>query len=58
MIEPDSVTRLTDVAQAAGVSVATASRALSGRGSVATITRERVQRVAAELDFQPSAAGQ
>ncbi len=58
MIEPESVTRLTDVAQAAGVSVATASRALSGRGSVATITRERVQRVAAELDFQPSAAGQ
>jgi LacI family transcriptional regulator len=51
-------TRLTEVAQAAGVSVATASRALSGRGSVATTTRDRVRRVAAELDFHPSAAGQ
>jgi LacI family transcriptional regulator len=50
--------RLTDVAQAAGVSVATASRALSGRGSVAIETRDRVRRVAADLDFQPSAAGQ
>ena len=51
-------TRLTDVATAAGVSVATASRALSGRGSVAGETRDRVRRVAAALDFQPSAAGQ
>jgi len=50
--------RLTDVAQAAGVSVATASRALSGRGSVASETRDRVRRVAADLDFHPWAAGQ
>jgi LacI family transcriptional regulator len=50
--------RLTDVAEAAGVSVATASRALSGRGSVASETRDRVRRVAASLDFHPSAAGQ
>src|SRR3954452_17203371 len=50
--------RLTDVAQAAGVSVATASRALTGRGSVASDTRERVRRAAARLDFHPSAAGQ
>ena len=50
--------RLTDVAQAAGVSVATASRALTGRGSVASDTRERVRRAAATLDFHPSAAGQ
>lgn len=50
--------RLADVAHAAGVSVATASRALSGRGSVAEPTRQRVRRAAAELDFQPSAAGQ
>jgi LacI family transcriptional regulator len=50
--------RLTDVAQAAGVSLATASRALSGRGSVASETRDRVRRVAAGLDFHPSAAGQ
>ena len=50
-------TRLADVAAAAGVSLATASRALSGRGSVAGETRDRVRRVAAGLDFQPSAAG-
>jgi LacI family transcriptional regulator len=50
-------TRLTDVARAAGVSVATASRALSGRGSVAGETRERVRRVAARIEFEPSAAG-
>ncbi|MHB8460965.1 MAG: LacI family DNA-binding transcriptional regulator, partial [Candidatus Limnocylindrales bacterium] len=50
--------RLTDVARAAGVSVATASRALSGRGSVASETRARVRRMAADLDFHPSAAGQ
>ncbi|MFL5755395.1 MAG: LacI family DNA-binding transcriptional regulator [Chloroflexota bacterium] len=49
---------LVDVARAAGVSVATASRALSGRGSVATETRDRVRKTAAELEFQPSAAGQ
>jgi len=50
--------RLTDVAEAAGVSVATASRALSGRGSVASETRDRVRRVAVNLDFHPWAAGQ
>jgi LacI family transcriptional regulator len=50
--------RLTDVARAAGVSVATASRALSGRGSVSGETRDRVRRVAAEYEFQPSRAGQ
>jgi LacI family transcriptional regulator len=50
--------RLTDVAAAAGVSVATASRALTGRGSVAHDTRERVRQAAATLDFHPSAAGQ
>ena len=55
MIEPSP--RLADVALAAGVSVATASRALSGRGSVASETRDRVQRTAAALDFHPSAAG-
>ena len=49
--------RLADVAAAAGVSVATASRALSGRGSVAAPTRDRVREVAERLDFHPSAAG-
>ena len=50
--------RLADVARAAGVSIATASRALTGRGSVATETRARVRSAAARLDFHPSAAGQ
>lgn len=49
--------RLAEVAAAAGVSVATASRALSGRGSVAETTRARVREVATRLDFHPSAAG-
>jgi LacI family transcriptional regulator len=54
----DDSPRLTDVAAAAGVSLATASRALTGRGSVAQDTRERVLRAAATLEFHPSAAGQ
>lgn len=43
-----------DVALAAGVSQATASRALSGRGSVSEKTRARVRAAAAELGFQVS----
>lgn len=43
-----------DVALAAGVSQATASRALSGRGSVSEKTRARVQAAAADLGFQVS----
>ncbi|WP_235436323.1 LacI family DNA-binding transcriptional regulator [Arthrobacter sp. RIT-PI-e] len=43
-----------DVALAAGVSQATASRALSGRGSVSPKTRARVQAAAADLGFQIS----
>lgn len=51
---PASVT-LTDVAQLAGVSVATASKALNGRNEVAPATRSRVQAAAAKLSFQPNA---
>ncbi|MGQ5264879.1 LacI family DNA-binding transcriptional regulator [Micromonospora sp. ZYX-F-536] len=46
---------LSDVAGHAGVSVATASKALNGRAEVAPSTRERVLRAAAELSFQPNA---
>ena len=42
---------LSDVARLAGVSKATASRALSGRGYVSTETRDRVVAAAAELGY-------
>lgn len=44
-----------EVAAAANVSVTTVSHALSGRGRVTETTRQRVQRIAAELDYQPHA---
>lgn len=45
-----------EVAAAAGVSVATVSRALNGRGDVRAATAERVSRAAARLGYRPSAA--
>ncbi|SFS10049.1 transcriptional regulator, LacI family [Agrococcus baldri] len=48
--------RLDDVARAAGVSKATASRALSGADGVSPATRTKVQRVADELGFRASGA--
>ena len=45
-----------DVAQAAGVSVATVSRALRGLDNVAQSTREKVELVAAELDYRANPA--
>jgi LacI family transcriptional regulator len=47
--------RLSDVAAAAQVSLATASKALNGTGRMAAETRERVQRVAQDLAFRPNA---
>ncbi|MHA7278226.1 LacI family DNA-binding transcriptional regulator [Arthrobacter sp. MDT2-2] len=49
-----AVLGIKDVALAAGVSQATASRALSGRGSVSEKTRVRVRAAAADLGFQVS----
>jgi LacI family transcriptional regulator len=43
--------RLVDVADGAGVSIATASRALSGRDGVSSELAERVRRVASELGY-------
>src|SRR5690606_38308186 len=48
--------RLADVAAAAQVSVATASRALAGSAVVATATRDRVRRAAARLGYEPNLA--
>lgn len=44
-----------DVARAAGVSTATVSRAMSGRGAVSDAARERVRKAAAELGYVASA---
>ncbi|GIH71421.1 LacI family DNA-binding transcriptional regulator [Sphaerimonospora thailandensis] len=49
-------TTIKDVAEAAGVGVATVSRVLSG-GSASAQTRERVLAAAARLDYHPSALG-
>jgi LacI family transcriptional regulator len=46
---------LTDVARRAGVSVATASKALNSGNEVAPDTRRRVMRAAEELAFRPNA---
>src|SRR5213078_1123472 len=45
-----------DVARHAGVSVATASRALNGKAVVNPGTRDRIPSVMAELGFSPSPA--
>ncbi|ADL47339.1 LacI family DNA-binding transcriptional regulator [Micromonospora aurantiaca (nom. illeg.)] len=45
---------LMDVAKLAGVSVATASKALNAREEVAPATRRRVQQAAEQLSFQPN----
>lgn len=45
-----------DVARLAGVGVGTASRVVSGRGSVAPATAQRVREAIAELEFRPSHA--
>jgi DNA-binding LacI/PurR family transcriptional regulator len=49
---------LADVAKKAGVSKSTASRALSGRGSVSHATQARVSAAASDLGFVPSSAAE
>ncbi|HEU4852884.1 MAG TPA: LacI family DNA-binding transcriptional regulator [Telluria sp.] len=45
-----------DVARLAGVGLGTASRVVSGKGSVSPATLERVKKAIEELDFRPSHA--
>ncbi|HEY3511346.1 MAG TPA: LacI family DNA-binding transcriptional regulator [Kribbella sp.] len=47
--------RLSDVAAVAGVSLATASKALNGNTRISEATRERVRVAAERLDFRPDA---
>lgn len=51
-------TTLNDVAKLAGVSIATVSKALNGRGQVRAETRERVQQAADKLRFSPNPLAQ
>jgi LacI family transcriptional regulator len=51
MKRPAAQTRLIDVATAAGVSIATASRALSGTPGVSPAVADKVRAVAAELGY-------
>lgn len=45
-----------DVARLAGVGLGTASRVISGKGSVSPATQERVQKAIEQLNFKPSHA--
>jgi LacI family transcriptional regulator len=51
MARPGSAIRLVDVADGAGVSLATASRALAGRDGVSEPVADRVRQVARELGY-------
>lgn len=53
---PDRPATISDVALLAGVSVGTASKALNGRGTLRTETRQRVLTAAERLGFQPNRA--
>ncbi|XVV08322.1 LacI family DNA-binding transcriptional regulator [Actinoplanes sp. CA-131856] len=53
---PERDVTMESIAQAAGVSVPTVSRVLSGRGQVSPATRERDLRLLAERDYRPRRA--
>lgn len=51
-------TTIVDIAKAVGVSASTVSKALKGHGDIGTKTRNLVQQVATELDYQPNLVAQ
>jgi LacI family transcriptional regulator len=53
-LEPRGIATVPDVARAAGVSTATAARALGGYGSVRPSTRARVLATAEQLGYRPN----
>ena len=48
--------KLEEIARLAGVSLATASYALSGKGTVSAATRQRVREIAEKCGYEPNAA--
>lgn len=54
--QPKTRSNMRDVAEKAGVSIATVSRVLSGADGVLETTRQRVEQAAEELSFVPSPA--
>src|ERR671916_75583 len=53
---PEARTTIRELARLSGVSVGTVSRALNGYADVRPETRERIIRLARELDYTPAAA--
>jgi DNA-binding LacI/PurR family transcriptional regulator len=51
-----TMVKLADVAEACGLSLSTVSRALSDPDKVSPATRERIQKIARELDYVPNRA--
>lgn len=52
MAKLDGNAKVTDIAQAAGVSIATVSKVINGRRGVSTATREKVEKVLAAIDYE------
>jgi DNA-binding LacI/PurR family transcriptional regulator len=55
MVRPVPRAGIQEVADRAGVSITTVSHALSGKGRIAAGTRERIRRIAEELQYRPHA---
>lgn len=57
-LNPKIRVTLEDISSKAGVSVATVSHALSGKGRIAPATRERILQIVEELSYQPDKVAQ